>query len=294
MRKDNRQRLFEVMGRLDKTFNSNENTYQSIISGFPGHAKYINPIDSPQYKWYEKVLQFINGNNNVYQKEELVKFFQNDFLGMDYDILQTPAETVSWWLSPEQQEFIKGELNATPEKELDETGEWSDDEDDVAWKNSLRNEVEQISDATHEKLRLIDVRGFDKYQGPYAIVDIDGKRYKVWTMEEQGQLWIEGYPVDNTSGEGTKAGFQGDVLDIIEMLGQKKPTSKDFHYSMNEGSDFQQKVENGDVWLEYYAPSDSEEYTDGETFYNRSGQQLRNPEEYDPNGEGYTPFGDEG
>ena len=182
MKKDNKQRLFEVMGKLDETFNSNGNTYQSIISNFPGHAKETNPIDSPQYKWYESVMKFMNGNsthNNVYQKAELAKFFQNNFLGMDYDPLQTPAETVNWWFSPEHQEFIKGELNS----------------------------------------------------------------------------------------------------------------------NLNEGfnsQEFQQKINNGEVWEEYYAPSASEEYTDGRFFYNRSGQQLRNPKEYDPNGEGYTPFGDEG
>ena len=62
---------------------------------------------------------------------------------------------------------------------------------------------------------------------------------------------------------------------------------------INEDSDFQQKIANGDVWLEHYGPSGSSEYTDGETWYNRSGQQLRDPEEYNPHSDGYTPFGDE-
>lgn len=45
----------------------------------------------------------------------------------------------------------------------------------------------------------------------------------------------------------------------------------------------------------YYAPSDSYELLDPKTnqFYNRSGQKLRDPEEYDQDSEGYTPFGDE-
>jgi len=30
-----------------------------------------------------------------------------------------------------------------------------------------------------------------------------------------------------------------------------------------------------------------------DTYYNKSGQELRNPIEYDPYSEGYTPFGDE-
>ena len=47
--------------------------------------------------------------------------------------------------------------------------------------------------------------------------------------------------------------------------------------------------------IEYYMPSDSNEYYDDEndTYYNCSGQQLIDPDEYDPDSEGYTPFGDE-
>ncbi len=63
---------------------------------------------------------------------------------------------------------------------------------------------------------------------------------------------------------------------------------------LNEDFDFQQKIKNGDVWLDHYGPSGSKEYTDGEIWYNRGGQQLRNPEEYNPHSDGYTPFGDEG
>ena len=45
----------------------------------------------------------------------------------------------------------------------------------------------------------------------------------------------------------------------------------------------------------YYTPSDTYEYYDTvtRTFYNSTGQELRNPEEYNSHSEGYTPFGDE-
>lgn len=45
----------------------------------------------------------------------------------------------------------------------------------------------------------------------------------------------------------------------------------------------------------YYEPSGTYELMDEKTgqFYNRSGQELRDPEEYNPYSEGYTPFGDE-
>jgi hypothetical protein len=98
----------EIAGSLS----GNKNTAADLIFDFPGHARSTNPPDSPQYKWYQKVMQFVQGDNNVNEKAEIIQFFQNNFLGMDYDVLQTPAEMVSWWLSPEEQEFITGELNA--------------------------------------------------------------------------------------------------------------------------------------------------------------------------------------
>jgi hypothetical protein len=122
MKKATRQRLFEVMSRLDKTFKPKLNeeagfgedrkSYSEIVNSFPGHARQSNPVGSPQYQWYADVLDFVNGDNNIDEKTELIKKFQNEFLGLDYDILQTPAEMVSWWLSPEEQEFISGELNS--------------------------------------------------------------------------------------------------------------------------------------------------------------------------------------
>ena len=45
----------------------------------------------------------------------------------------------------------------------------------------------------------------------------------------------------------------------------------------------------------YYEPSATYEYYDtrSNTYYNQFGQELRSPDEYDSNSEGYTPFGDE-
>lgn len=45
----------------------------------------------------------------------------------------------------------------------------------------------------------------------------------------------------------------------------------------------------------YYEPSQSDELYDpiNDQYYNKSGQILRNPDEYNDNFEGYTPFGDE-
>lgn len=42
-----------------------------------------------------------------------------------------------------------------------------------------------------------------------------------------------------------------------------------------------EKEKLGEVWQEYYPPSDSQAYTDGENWYNFNGQKLRNPEDYE-------------
>lgn len=49
-----------------------------------------------------------------------------------------------------------------------------------------------------------------------------------------------------------------------------------------------------DLIKSYYSPTDSYGYYDPETgtYYNSSGQEIRDPNEY-KNCEGYTPFGDE-
>ena len=116
MKRNDKQRLFEVMERVAPNFG--ENNYKKIMNDFPGHAKYVNPVDSPQYKWYQEVLEFMQGNNPIEQKAELVKFFQNNFFGIDYGEFQSDEELVNWWLSPEEQKFIADEMNpnGTPDE----------------------------------------------------------------------------------------------------------------------------------------------------------------------------------
>jgi hypothetical protein len=314
--KDTKQRLFEVMGKLDKTFKPKLNEDINPVEN-KNEFTLISTENEPVH------FELDNYRNNGALAVELVtaegeswamvsvnlpesdKLPKDEFFLKDWTENEKIAKEliIKKIIVPTGKQASMGarSYKINPESpNLNETGEWSGDEDDVAWMEALKNEIEEISSATNGKLRLIDVQGFDKYQGPYAIVSIDGKKYKVWTMEEQGQLWIEDYPVDNTSGEGTKAGFAGNASEIIRMLGKNPAdmvTSKDFNYSLNEDNDFQElqrKIHSGEVWLDYYAPSDSEEYTDGQTFYNKSGQQLRDPEEYNPYSDGYTPFGDEG
>lgn len=98
---------------------------------------------------------------------------------------------------------------------INETGEWSNDEEGVEWIKSLKHDVKEIESQV-DGFKVISVKGFDKYQGPYATVKIHGNIYDIWTTENG--LWIEDFPFDNTSDEDKRPGFEGDVLDIIDML----------------------------------------------------------------------------
>jgi hypothetical protein len=60
--------------------------------------------------------------------------------------------------------------------------------------------------------------------------------------------------------------------------------------------DYEYTMDGQPLESEHYAPSDSMELYDkkDDIWYNLSGQQMRDPSEFDRGGEGYTPFGDEG
>ena len=59
------------------------------------------------------------------------------------------------------------------------------------------------------------------------------------------------------------------------------------------GFSMRELFELGEVEQAFYGPSESQEYFDGISFYNRRGDRLRSPAEFNPYSEGYTPFGDE-
>ncbi len=107
-----------------------------------------------------------------------------------------------------------------PKRKLKETGEWSGDEEDRAWMDALQAAVLGIS-AEVPEFQFLSVHGFDKYQGPYARVSWRGATYNVWTLGDydgDDRLWIEDFPVDNTSSGGNLPGFSGTWDEIADML----------------------------------------------------------------------------
>lgn len=100
------------------------------------------------------------------------------------------------------------------EAKLIETGEWDDtDEDMASWLEDMKNLVEYIANKINGKVE--SVQGFDKYQGPYAIVDTP--------KHGQVEFWF-----DPEDGNGTtlianmssldKGYLKGDANYFIEIL----------------------------------------------------------------------------
>lgn len=79
-------------------------------------------------------------------------------------------------------------------------------------------------------------------------------------------------------------------MNVEEILNVRSLKVSDL---LNMGISAEKLLEAGELTKEYYSPSDSFEYFDGENYYNASGDLLRDPSEYDVYSEGYTPFGDE-
>ena len=68
-------------------------------------------------------------------------------------------------------------------EQLNETGEWDDNDDEMKiWKEELRDKAEYIANEIHGS--VASVSGFDKYQGPVAIISTP--------IHGDVQLWFDG------------------------------------------------------------------------------------------------------
>jgi hypothetical protein len=114
---------------------------------------------------------------------------------------------------------------------LYETGEWNrhidwdyvkndpdDDSDEVNWIKQLDSLLIKIIDNLDNPdiFEIIDIKGFDMYQGPYAKVKIFGRNYEIWIATEE-ILWIKDFPIDNSE-ENESPGFKGETYNISDLL----------------------------------------------------------------------------
>ena len=115
---------------------------------------------------------------------------------------------------------------------LFETGEWSrdvnwqfvkdhpdDNSEEAVYIKNFFNDLKILIKRLNNKdiFKILDIRGLDMNQGPYATVRIFNRTYKMWNTQED-DLWIENFPIDNTSEEGKLPGFQESKYQIAELL----------------------------------------------------------------------------
>jgi len=77
------------------------------------------------------------------------------------------------------------------ESMIEEGGEFHE------WAENIKEDVKKIEEESNGKLKFKEMRPWDKYQGPYASVEIKGKNDKIWDVSPRGQwgqkvLYLEG------------------------------------------------------------------------------------------------------
>jgi len=141
----------------------------------------INPED------YKKVDESISNmsfkdflNNNI-----------KDLYGENFEGIKESSE-----------EFLNRNINNLYESgemgpnDIEEGGEYYE----AAQK--LKSVCEEISNLTNGKLRFKEIRPFDKYQGPYALVRIGNRTDKVWfEVENDERFYIEHLKIKGTAEE---------------------------------------------------------------------------------------------
>lgn len=112
---------------------------------------------------------------------------------------------------------------------VNETGEWNrymnwekvkgmsadeiENDEQANWIAALEAQLSMLQNEGVD-LEIIDIKGYDMYQGPFATVEIKGKQgtFNIWTAEHD-ELFIEDWPNGNTD-----RGFVGTPEEIINEL----------------------------------------------------------------------------
>lgn len=111
---------------------------------------------------------------------------------------------------------------------INETGEWDrdvdwdyvkenpdDESEESLWMKLMWKELQEIEERT-DSFEILDIKGFDTYQGPYAIVKIFNRKYEIWNLQED-IYWIDDFPINNMD-EDQRPGFSGNPFEIISMI----------------------------------------------------------------------------
>lgn len=109
-------------------------------------------------------------------------------------------------------------IENNPEIETEETL-WIEKlrDDLIEIEKKLNNQITNSADynkpliVNDKQYNLIieDIKGFDKYQGPYAIINLNDDRYNVWTINDDELYFVSFCDKEN---------FKGNKYDIIEHI----------------------------------------------------------------------------
>ena len=68
------------------------------------------------------------------------------------------------------------------------------DGEDYEWAKAIQDDVIKMKKLTRGKVKFLKMNPFDKYQGPYASVTINGKFDNIWSIanpENEALLYVE-------------------------------------------------------------------------------------------------------
>jgi len=159
------------------------------------------------------------------------------------------------------------------EEQLNETGEWDDnDEEMAAWKEDLRGKAEELAKEVNGECKI--VKGFDKYQGPFAIV----------ATPKHGdiEVWFDGEDDTGLSLRAKvahKGWIEGGVIQLAELLNldeipedqvlteseKLEEAETDAIAKLKAGDEVFFRDEGGQALMGHYAEAyeDPEEYDEG-------------------------------
>jgi hypothetical protein len=203
------------------------------------------------------VTDYVRILDTVLQENEPLRSDAMQYLGetmVVMEILGEPGEEVAFIEQLDQpwagitvpMEYLQSEKDFFESRNLEtgetpkekETREWEEkwnreagvikkSEDKWGWKEELEADVKELEELTQGKVKLVKMsEKAEEYSGSYADIKINNKPYKIWGVDGNlgPELWIEDYPIDNTSdmqsedGGNYQNGLQGDVEYIADII----------------------------------------------------------------------------
>ena len=141
-------------------------------------------------------------------------------------------------------EEIKECTKTLPEKKLNETGEMSKYDiekggEDYGWATAIKDAVKKIAKNTNGKVKFEEIRPFDKYQGPYAVIKINGKFDKLWTTDNEDEYYIE------------RLDIKGSIFELSEAINGDEEVMKICKKNVEDERSKEYKVKSESSMREY-------------------------------------------